>query len=188
VEVFEPLPVMTVESPQQIKAFTDPLRARVLGVLAARAATNQQVAEELGEPQAKVLYHVRFLVDAGLVRLVDTRIKGGNVEKYYRAEARNFAIRPSPDQYSEVVSTTFDAIAQDVLASYAVWPDQVPVLVARDKRMTAEQVKDFYARFQQFIADEWGGDDERGEPAENSDAHLVAFVFSMFRQPRDPTA
>lgn len=73
---FSPAPLMILETPEQIKAFTDPLRLRVLRILRERPATNQQVADELGEPHAKVLYHIRFLLEAGLIKLVDTQIKG----------------------------------------------------------------------------------------------------------------
>src|SRR5829696_5979233 len=95
-------PFLVVDDPQQIKAFTDPLRVRVLVMLAERAATNQQVANLLGEPQAKVLYHLRFLLDAGLIRLVEQRVKGGNVEKYYRATARSYGLRPTPELVPEI--------------------------------------------------------------------------------------
>ena len=97
---FNPAPVMIIESPEQIKAFTDPLRVKVLRILAERAATNQQIADLLGQPHAKVLYHIRFLVDVGLIKLVDTQIKGGNVEKYYRALANIFDLRPPPSHFS----------------------------------------------------------------------------------------
>src|SRR5215472_2003094 len=93
-EPFEPVPLQVISDPQQLKAFTDPLRIRVVNFLKPRAATNQQIADALGEPQAKVLYHIRFLLDAGLIRLVDQQIRGGNVEKYYRALAHLFALRP----------------------------------------------------------------------------------------------
>jgi predicted transcriptional regulator len=80
VDSLEPLAFQIVADPQQLKAFTDPLRVRVLNQLRERAATNQQIAVALGEPHAKVLYHVRFLQQVGLIRLVDQQIKGGNVE------------------------------------------------------------------------------------------------------------
>src|SRR4051812_38121653 len=100
---FAPAGSMLVEDPQQIKAFTDPLRVRVLVVLSERAATNQQIAAALGQPQARVLYHVRFLLETGLIRLVDTRIRGGNVEKYYRAAASTFQLKPAPELRGPVI-------------------------------------------------------------------------------------
>ena len=68
---FTPHPVQVVDSPQQLKAFTDPLRIRILVALAERAVTNQQLADMLGAPQANVLYHLRFLLKVGLILLID---------------------------------------------------------------------------------------------------------------------
>ena len=64
---FTPAPVLIIESPEQIKAFTDALRIRVLGLLRERAATNQQIADTLGEAHSKVLYHIRYLCEVGLI-------------------------------------------------------------------------------------------------------------------------
>src|SRR5690348_3113629 len=91
-----------VGDPEQLKAFTDPLRLRVLEILKAREATNKQIADELGQPPARVLHHVRVLAELGLIRLVDTQVKGGNVEKYYRAVARGFTLHASPELEPEL--------------------------------------------------------------------------------------
>jgi hypothetical protein len=58
-ETAEPVPFQIVSDPRQLKAFTDPIRNRILHILADRPATNQQLATTLGEPGAKVLHHVR---------------------------------------------------------------------------------------------------------------------------------
>lgn len=68
---FEPVPFQIVSDPQRLKAFTDPLQIRILHILADPEAANQQLARSLGEPQGKVLHHVRFLLDADLIRLVE---------------------------------------------------------------------------------------------------------------------
>jgi DNA-binding transcriptional ArsR family regulator len=118
---FVPAPVYVVNAAEQIKAFGDPLRTRVLGLLCQREATNQQIADELGEPQAKVLYHIRFLLDVGLIQQVDTRVKGGNVEKYYRAIAYIFDLRPPAEQPTDdtvaLTETVLHNLRQRVIAS-----------------------------------------------------------------------
>jgi DNA-binding transcriptional ArsR family regulator len=178
---FEPAPTMRVEDPKQIKAFADPLRVRLLVNLAEREATNQQLADRLEEPQAKVLYHLRFLLDAGLIVLVETRVKGGNVEKYYRAVARTFDIRPSPTLLADIVSAEIDTLTRDLAASAALFPSGQRML-ARVRKMTPQQSEMFFERLV-ALADEFWPLDAVEDTSD--DAHGYAFAAFVFRNPRD---
>jgi DNA-binding transcriptional ArsR family regulator len=178
---FEPAPRLSVEDPKQIKAFSDPLRVRLLVVLAERRATNQQLADQLGEPQAKVLYHLRFLLDAGLIVLVDTRVKGGNVEKYYRAVARTFDLRPSPELRAEIFSAELDTVARDLAASTARFPDGQRML-ARTRRLDPVQLEAFYGRLVELV-DEFLPLD--AAESDQIDAEPYVFASFIYRSPRD---
>ena len=180
-EPFEPAPGMTVEDPQQIKAFADSLRVRLLVVLAEREATNQQLADQLGEPQAKVLYHLRFLLDVGLIVLVDTRVKGGNVEKYYRAVARTFDIRPSPELRAQIFAAEIDTIARDLTASTAIFPDGQRML-ARSGQLSSERLEEFFSRLVE-LADEFMPND--GLEDEDDTAAPYVFASFIYRNPRN---
>jgi DNA-binding transcriptional ArsR family regulator len=189
-EPFEPAPFLIVDSPEQLKAFTDPLRSRALTILAERAATNQQIARALGEPHAKVLHHVRYLLDAGLIRLVETRIKGGNVEKYYRAVARMFGVRPGRDLYPDVVNAEIQALSQEVAASAAIWrekPDQ-PRWEGRRARLNQERLDEFQTKLLDLIREYWGGPRRGGGDMQlaEEDASAPMFALSAFVY-RDPT-
>jgi len=83
-----------VETLEQIKALTHPLRQRILECFALSARTTKQVAEELGEKPTRLYHHVSALARAGLIHLVETRPKRGTTEKYYAAVARRFEIDP----------------------------------------------------------------------------------------------
>jgi DNA-binding transcriptional ArsR family regulator len=150
-----PRAVQSVDCPQQLKAFTDPLRIRILVALAERAATNQQLADMLGAPQANVLYHLRFLLKVDLILLVGTQVKGGNVEKYYRAVARTFDLQLAPDLRPRVTGAEFVALGQEVAASAGAWPEQPPRFVARGRRVSPAQAAAFFARLQAFLAEFW---------------------------------
>jgi DNA-binding transcriptional ArsR family regulator len=180
---FIPAPVMVLESPEQIKAFTDPLRVRVLRILAERAATNQQIADLLDQPHAKVLYHVRFLVDAGLIQLVDTQIKGGNVEKYYRALAYIFDLRP-PQGDAEgdlaLIQPALDTLWHDMIASVKTFPEYTAHIQARRKRMTPEKATEFIAKLRDLLA-EYGWDDPM--PDDDPDAVETRFAAFLYRDP-----
>ncbi|HEX5506009.1 MAG TPA: helix-turn-helix domain-containing protein, partial [Thermomicrobiales bacterium] len=154
----EPVPFMTIRTPERLKAFTDPLRVRILIALKGRPATNQQVAAALGEPPAKVLHHIRFLLDAGLIRLVDTQIKGGNVEKYYRATAHLYALRPpAGDEATGHAGAMLQAVQQEVTASELAWPDQRLCWELRGARLPQPRADEFYERLLALIAEYWGG-------------------------------
>jgi DNA-binding transcriptional ArsR family regulator len=193
--LFEPQPFQVVTDPQQIKAFTDPLRIRVLNVLKQRSATNQQIADTLAEPQAKVLYHIRFLLDAGLIRLVDQRIRGGNIEKYYRSVAHVFSLRPEHETRSsqQLASTALAAVQQEVLASEQAWPEPGPAWETRRVRLPAHLQEAFYQRFSALVAEYWGGPQLHGNgttevhpaPEEDPTSPTVCFAAVIYRDPTE---
>lgn len=73
---------------EQLRAISDLLRVRILDNLKEKPLTVTQLAEVLGMAPAKVHYHVRELEKVQLLKLVETREKGGILEKYYQAIAR----------------------------------------------------------------------------------------------------
>jgi DNA-binding transcriptional ArsR family regulator len=78
----------SLETLEQLRAAADPLRVRIVAHLSRQAMTVTQLAGVLGEVPAKLHYHVRELEKVGLLKLVETREKGGILEKYYRAVAK----------------------------------------------------------------------------------------------------
>src|SRR5947209_5417117 len=81
-----------IETIEQLRAIADLLRLRIVDVLKEKPMTVTQLGEVLGEAPAKVHYHVRELEKVGLLRLVETREKGGILEKYYQPIARDFSV------------------------------------------------------------------------------------------------
>src|SRR5205823_777798 len=65
---------------------------RIVDQLSHKAMTATQIGEALDLPANKVHYHVRELERVGLVRLVETREKGGILEKYYRLVAADLQV------------------------------------------------------------------------------------------------
>lgn len=180
-EAFVPVPFQIVDSPQQLKAFTDPLRIRILDLLQEEAATNQQLADGLGEPQAKVLYHLRALLDAELIVLVEQRVRGGNVEKYYRAVARMFGLRPASGRNAEQIVAAVDAIGQEVGASSAAWPELPISWETRRARLAPDRVAEFYGRLNALIAEYWGGPE--GVAPEDPTAPRQCLAVVRYRDP-----
>jgi len=61
-----------------------------LGLLHDRAASTQQIANQLGILTGSVSYHLKVLTRAGLVKLVNTRKVRGVTERFYGRTARGF--------------------------------------------------------------------------------------------------
>jgi DNA-binding transcriptional ArsR family regulator len=73
-------------TPLEAKALAHPLRGRILRLCAQRELTNKQLADRLGSEPGTVLYHVRLLVEAGLLRQAEIRTgQSGALEKPYRS-------------------------------------------------------------------------------------------------------
>jgi DNA-binding transcriptional ArsR family regulator len=80
--------ITSIDDPRFVKAMSHPLRVRILAMLDERTASPNQLAGWLGASLGSVAYHVRTLLELGLIELVDeTRVRGA-VEHHYRAKAR----------------------------------------------------------------------------------------------------
>lgn len=104
-----------IENLEQMRTVADDLRRRIVDSLAARAMTVTQLGEQLGVAPAKTHYHVRELERVGLVKLVETREKGGVLEKYYRTIAKVLAV--SPDLLKMVPADESVALIEGVMRS-----------------------------------------------------------------------
>jgi DNA-binding transcriptional ArsR family regulator len=180
----EPVAYRELRRPREIKAFADPLRLRIIHILLERRATNQQVADALGEPPAKVFHHVRFLLNLGLIRLVDTRINGKNVEKFYRAVARSFIVRPDADLLPETqvaaLGAGLDGLRRDVLESAAAWDDDPPRVLRRQAHLAPAQLEAFETRLRSLIQEYWVETE-----GQSSGASRAVLTILTYREPPD---
>lgn len=80
-----------IDSEEQLRALSHPLRQRILEAMIPEERTTMQVARQLGEKPTRLYHHVAKLRDAGLIEQVRTRRVRGTVEKYHRAVAESFS-------------------------------------------------------------------------------------------------
>src|ERR1051325_11268097 len=87
------LDTLTIDRPEQLKALGPPLRLRVLEELGSRgeSLTNRELAQRLGVDPGHLHFHVRMLLNAGLIELAE---RSGGREKPYRAVARHVRVAP----------------------------------------------------------------------------------------------
>ncbi len=113
----------SLETVEQLRTVADPLRIRIFEALAQRPLTATQVGDELQIAAPKAHYHVRELERLGLVTLAETRERGGIIEKYYRAIARNLIVPPQllqtaePGEVTAAVNEIFLNLSQSFLAA-----------------------------------------------------------------------
>jgi len=88
----KPRKLLVLAKSSQIKAYVHPTRIAILRMLANKKRTVSNVAKELGVHPANITHHFKLLEKVGLIRLVETRDIGKNIEKYYRSIARNFVV------------------------------------------------------------------------------------------------
>ena len=76
---------LEVDSRQQLRALSHPVRLRILSLLTGTAMSSAELARELGVSHAAVSFHVRTLVAAGYLELAETRSVRGGQERRYRS-------------------------------------------------------------------------------------------------------
>lgn len=124
--------IFTIETLEQLRALTDPLRMRILEQLVQQPMTMSQLGSLFGETTAKMHYHVRELERLGFIRLVEKRERGGFLEKYYRAVARDVQVpsdllRTTPvSDLAKVAREYFDGLSREVLPTLENLAEESP--------------------------------------------------------------
>lgn len=86
---------LTLTDVEQLKVIGDPFRLRMVELMAgdpARAWTAKELAEALDVKQTKLYHHLALLEEHGFIRIAETRLVSGIVEKRYRAAAHGFRV------------------------------------------------------------------------------------------------
>ncbi len=89
---YELADLLVISSPAELKAIAHPLREQILGLLAERAATVNELAEAVRRPPGTVAHHVGVLRDSGLLRVVRTRKVRAIEERFYGRTARIYYV------------------------------------------------------------------------------------------------
>jgi DNA-binding transcriptional ArsR family regulator len=98
----EPDEIMIIESLETLKVISDPLRLRLLALLRDEPRPVKAIAQALDVPLKKLYYHVNLLEEHGLIRVADTKVISGIIEKHYRVTAYRLTVErdlltPQPD-------------------------------------------------------------------------------------------
>lgn len=85
---------MTLTSNEQIRAYVNPTRMTILALLAQEKQSVSGVARQLNVHPANLTHHFKLMEKLELIKLVEKRETGKNLEKFYRAVAYTFSINP----------------------------------------------------------------------------------------------
>jgi DNA-binding transcriptional ArsR family regulator len=115
IDSFDPLNNIVLTTADEIAAYANPTRIAILGILAEAEATLSMVASKLGTSPANISHHIRRLLEARLIMLVETRATARNVEKYYRSSAFSYSVeleRAKPaDDHAQALARFRDELA-----------------------------------------------------------------------------
>ncbi len=86
--------VEVLDDAERVAALAHPIRIAILEALRAPSSA-AGVAREIGESRQKTNYHVKALLDAGLLKPVGERRRGNFVEQLYQSVAPTFLVAPA---------------------------------------------------------------------------------------------
>jgi DNA-binding transcriptional ArsR family regulator len=89
---YDPIPELVIDDLETHKALVNPLRVRLLELLVDAAQTVKQLAAAVDVEPVKLYYHINLLEKNGLIRVVNTQVVSGIIEKWYRVTAFNYRI------------------------------------------------------------------------------------------------
>lgn len=75
---------------EEIKTVSDPIRLKIIMTLGARPKTAQDLSDALGVSRSKIHYHLKILEQNGIIEVVDTELINGITQKYFLPVAKAF--------------------------------------------------------------------------------------------------
>lgn len=86
---------MVITDVEQLKVIGDPLRLQLIEAMAedpSRGWTAKELAEHLGTKQTKLYHHLGLLEEQRFIRVGETRVVSGILEKRYQAAAHGYRV------------------------------------------------------------------------------------------------
>jgi DNA-binding transcriptional ArsR family regulator len=171
-----------------------PLRAACWTILAERVASPNELSQIVDDSLANVAYHVKVLLEADVIELVDTAPRRGAVEHFYRAIERPNASDEQTAARSPKERTEFARyIGQRSFADYSVAlqagtfgarPDhyawRMPMLIDEDGW---QRMNEIYAEATEKIMEVQAESAERASRDSGADLIHVTALASFFEMP-----
>lgn len=145
---------LDLTTPEQLKALGDSTRQKILAFLGQQSATTKQLAEALGQPKGTIGHHLKVLQEAGLIRVVRTRLVRAITEKYYGRVARVYRTSTSMSSVGQPGNTLAQEMvglglrqALEEMAS-SMDPDDPSMSLVVHARIPATEARHFVKRLE----------------------------------------
>ena len=167
---YQPDAVFIIEDLETLKIMADARRMQILEVVLNQTATVKEIAEQLTQPASQLYYHINTLEKHGLIRVVDTRIVSGIIEKWYGAAAKQYQVakalllisQTSSEGREQLFTPLFDSAKQELMTSIeqgkvqlthdeAVDPEDSAVFMRGYRRMSKTRFQEFRTRLQEVL-------------------------------------
>ncbi|WP_026477727.1 ArsR/SmtB family transcription factor [Alkaliphilus transvaalensis] len=156
--------ILVLRDLEQIKAISHPYRVEVFGTFEGdQPQSAKQIAEKLGEPHAKVNYHIKSLLKVGILELVEEKVKSGIIEKYYLPVAHKLVIDKSFMQnidddvlhsISQASLSIFERVSEDFYKAIEKTSGRPKhITYHNDYYLTNEEVKELMQNINELVKD-----------------------------------
>lgn len=145
---------------REAKALAHPLRVRILRLCLEHELTNKQLADRLGSEPGTVLYHVRQLVDAGLLHPAPVRTgDSGAMEKPYRSTGQTWWLsRPLAGAEPDERIAPVEAFAEELREA---GPESIQTTARFLLHLSPEEVEELVRRILAVLDEYIETDDQR---------------------------
>jgi DNA-binding transcriptional ArsR family regulator len=116
---YQPADEMIISDLETLRVLADPMRLSIVEYLE-KPSTVKNIAKKIGKPPTKLYYHFNLLEKHELIRMVDTRVVAGIIEKQYQASARHYRVERgllSPGSGDDDLDMTLSAMLANVRQS-----------------------------------------------------------------------
>jgi len=147
--------MLPLSDEKQIRAYAHPARMNILEQLGREKQSVSGIARALGVHPANLTHHFKLLEKAGLIRLVEKRDTGKNLEKFYRAVAYHFTVNvagePLTDKKALALSILHDSLTA-AIRSLKDQPEEAPVFgLLKNLELAPNDVQKFQLRLMKLL-------------------------------------
>ena len=162
----------------QYRAISDPIRTRILNIVQLTPATAKQVADRLCASPGAIGHHLHVLEEAGLVQVTARRLVRGIVANYYTRTARLFEFQLPPELADEgLVQVDIVAKAQMERGEARQEHSRETIMEAfPHARLSPERAEYYQQRLQALL------EELLNEPADGAGG-VYGILLSMFKSP-----
>jgi predicted ArsR family transcriptional regulator len=169
---------LIVNTLDQYRAISDPMRTRILNIVQLTPATAKQISDRLCASPGAIGHHLHVLEEVGLVQVSARRLVRGIVANYYTRTARLFEFQlPSELADEGIVQVDIVAKAQMEMGEARQEHSKETSMEAfPHARLSPERAEYYLQRIQALL------DDLLNEPADGP-GEVFGVLLAMFKSP-----